>query len=76
MTIQGFTVKFSGFNYNPDRNEATAFLRAEIKSHAHGFAHEWKRMTFAEQCKSVQKQFGFDLLYINAVQGAHLGFSR
>lgn len=73
MSIQGFQIVFSGYNFNPDRNEVTAMMKKEVELHAYGFTHEWKQKTFAEKCKAVGLLKGANKFYVDAVRGCYFG---
>ena len=75
MKVQGFEVKTVGFNYSPDRNETTSILRNGIKQNLCGLSGDIEKMTFAEKCQKVQNDKGVNTLFIDAVRGAHLGWS-
>jgi len=73
MTIQGFQIKFSGFNFPPNRNEVTAMLKREIEFQSPVSSPvQWKAMSFKQKCEAVQNILGVNAFYVDAVRGSYL----
>ena len=75
MTIQGFQIVFSGWNFNPSRNEVTSMLKREIESHAEGWKEDWEKLSFKEKCHKVALMKGANAFHVDAVRGTYLGWS-
>jgi len=75
MKIQGFEIRFFNFNWNPTRSEVTSMLKREVEEIAGGIYGYSSEMSFAEKCKLVSNNMGYDVFCVDAVRGQSFTFS-